>query len=292
MSSTFTDLTSDFRHVHVPVGPNIYIHTVIFEPETTPLEPAIPLVMVHGFGCGIPQFYKNYDHLHSSRRVYSIDLPGYARSTRVKFTDNPDENEAMFVKYLEKWRQAVGLEKVILLGHSFGGYLCSSYAIQHPDRVRHLILDDPWGLLSRTDQDVEKKFPTYVMLIAHIVSKFRPFDGVRMAGPAGEELVGGWGREVGGGEGKRGVAGRREKKKRSGLRVKGKSGVARIGEEMAEGVDSGRCDENGRCFLLMYMYVRSHLFSRAHTVLGYDRNINSSQEIANLHYKYDFCSNG
>jgi len=199
----YSDLTSEFQHVHVPVGPNTYIHTIVFEPETTPPEPAIPLVMVHGFGCGIPQFYKNYDHLHSSRRIYSIDLPGYARSTRVKFTDDPEENEKMFVDYLEKWRIAVGLEKVILLGHSFGGYLCSSYAIEYPERVRHLILDDPWGLLSRTEQNSEKKFPKYVMLIAHVVTKFRPFDGVRMAGPAGE----GEGLE----EGKRGVAGGKER---------------------------------------------------------------------------------
>ncbi len=142
--------------------------------------------MVHGFGCGIPQFYKNYDHLHSNRRLYSIDLPGYARSTRVQFTDDPEENENLFIKYLEQWRIAVGLDKFILLGHSFGGYLCCAYTMRHPECVRHLILDDPWGLLSKTEQSGGRKFPIYISLIAAVVTKFKPFDGVRMAGPAGE----------------------------------------------------------------------------------------------------------
>ena len=80
----------------------------------------------------------------------------------------------------------MGLEKFILLGHSFGGYLCASYAIQYPDRIRHLILDDPWGMVARTDEEKESKFPIYITALAAVITKFRPFDGVRMAGPAGK----------------------------------------------------------------------------------------------------------
>lgn len=185
-----SDVKSKFSHLHISVGPNVYIHTIVFEPETPPPHPAIPLVMIHGFGCGIPQYYKNYDHLHATRHLYSIDLPGYARSTRVKFTDDPEINEDMFVQYLEQWRIGVGLDQFILLGHSFGGYLSAAYAIRYPSHVRHLVLNDPWGLSTKMEETAREnahKFPLWINVIASVVTKFMPFSPMRIAGPAGSD---------------------------------------------------------------------------------------------------------
>ncbi len=49
-----------------------------------PLEEKTPLVMIHGFGAGLLQFYKNLDHLHADRRLLAFDLPGFGRSSRVR----------------------------------------------------------------------------------------------------------------------------------------------------------------------------------------------------------------
>ena len=189
-SPLLSALQSEYKDFHVPVGTNTFIHTVLFEPTTPPEEPATPLVMIHGFGCGIPQFYKNYDHLHATRHVYSLDLPGYGRSTRVQFTDNPQTNEDLFVEYLEKWREKVGLEKFILLGHSFGGFLSAAYAIKYPSRVRHLVLNDPWGMpVFREEMDSgRRRFPMWINIAVAVITKFNPFTPVRMAGPAGKRL--------------------------------------------------------------------------------------------------------
>lgn len=184
-----TAVSSEYKDFDVLVGPDTYIHTILFEPATPPPEPATPLVMIHGFGCGIPQYYKNYDHLHSTRQVYGLDLPGYGRSSRVEFTADPELNENLFVEYLEKWRVGVGLEKFILLGHSFGAFLSAAYTIKYTSHVRHLVLNDPWGLpvyLEEMESGRGRRFPIWITAVAMVVAKFNPFTPIRAAGPAGK----------------------------------------------------------------------------------------------------------
>ena len=90
--------------------------------------------MVHGFGCGLGAFYKNIDHLHSTRHLYAFDILGFGRSSRTPFSTDPEMIEEQYVESFENWRQAMGLERFILLGHSLGAYLCTAYAMKYPDR--------------------------------------------------------------------------------------------------------------------------------------------------------------
>lgn len=95
------------------------------------------------------------------------------------------EAEQQIVESLEEWRQQLNLEKFILLGHSFGGYLATSYAINHPERVKHLILADPWGF---TEKPV-KRLPLWVkvmMTVLYPLSYLNPLATVRAAGPMGK----------------------------------------------------------------------------------------------------------
>lgn len=40
------------------------------------------------------------------------------------------ETEAWFIDSFEEWRKAKNLSNFILLGHSFGGYVASKYALK------------------------------------------------------------------------------------------------------------------------------------------------------------------
>nr|BDV50099.1 MAG: hypothetical protein [Porcellio scaber clopovirus] len=83
--------------------------------------------------------------------------------------------EMEFIKCIEAWRRALNLKKFILVGHSFGGYLAASYAINYPENISHLVLADPWGF-------VEHK--PFITLFRNIIKlPFNPFFYVRLAGP-------------------------------------------------------------------------------------------------------------
>lgn len=54
--------------------------------------------------------------------------------------------EHFFLSSLESWREASGIDKMVLVGHSLGGYLASAYAVRYPHRVSGLILVSPAGI--------------------------------------------------------------------------------------------------------------------------------------------------
>ena len=110
--SVHIEITSKYTDHYVPINNDAVIRTLVMEADSAPLsgaEERIPLVMIHGFGAGLLQFYKNFDHLHANRRLLAFDLPGFGRSSRVHFPDNPAGAEDQFVDLIEKWREGMGV---------------------------------------------------------------------------------------------------------------------------------------------------------------------------------------
>lgn len=69
-----------------------------------------------------------------------------------------------------------------------GGFLATSYAIAHPDRVKHLILADPWGFPEKP-KDFGTKIPLWARTIAFVLQPMNPLFMVRAAGPFGQWVV-------------------------------------------------------------------------------------------------------
>jgi abhydrolase domain-containing protein 4/abhydrolase domain-containing protein 5 len=134
--------------------------------------------MVHGHGAGLGIFYRNYDALAEEFTIYALDLPGWGRSSRpAKDLPTPEAVRDWWVDALEQWREAVGLERFTLFGHSLGGFVATSYALTYPDRIDHLILSDVAGVTP----PVIWKDGVYFHLTPQRI--------VRLAGPFGPRLV-------------------------------------------------------------------------------------------------------
>lgn len=145
-----------------------------------------PLVMLHGFAAGVGFWCLNLDALSEKRPVYAIDLLGFGRSSRPTFSTDGDLAEEEMIKSLEEWRNKMNIDKMILLGHSFGGYLATSYTISYPERVKHLILADPWGF---TEKPPTFNPSPWLKAIAYPLSLFNPLSVLRAVGPVGPWLV-------------------------------------------------------------------------------------------------------
>jgi len=100
------------------------------------------LVVVHGGpGFSLESIRPDFTPLTSHRRVIYYDQRSNGRSSLI---DDPAKLAvSLHVADLEAIRRHFRLERMTLLGNSWGGLLISAYAAAHPDRVERMILDSP-----------------------------------------------------------------------------------------------------------------------------------------------------
>ncbi|XP_058475315.1 1-acylglycerol-3-phosphate O-acyltransferase ABHD5-like [Solea solea] len=188
-----------FSRQHVRISNDNYLWTVAFSTHPQPLSsshlqpnavaPRPPLVLLHGVGGGVGLWAQNLDSLSSSGPVYALDLLGFGRSSRPQFSRDAELAEEQFIAALEEWREKVGLEDMVLLGHNLGGYLAAAYTLKHPHRVKSLLLVEPWGFPARPENPNHNSIPVWIRAIGALMSPFNPLAGLRLAGPLGPTLV-------------------------------------------------------------------------------------------------------
>ena len=109
----------------------------------------VPVLLVHGMG-GDGHTWDRFAAalIRSGRRVIIPDLRGHGRSARTA-TYPFDEFGADLLRLCER----LELTTVDLVGHSLGGYACSWVAIERPELVRRLVLEEqPLPLRSGDEQ--------------------------------------------------------------------------------------------------------------------------------------------
>ncbi len=100
------------------------------------------LVLVHGLGSYMPAWSRNVEALAEHNRVVVIDLPGYGKSSKANY----DYSMRFFAKALRGVVRELDLKRVVLVGHSMGGQIAMTYALDYPGELEALVLTSPAGL--------------------------------------------------------------------------------------------------------------------------------------------------
>ena len=99
----------------------------------------VPLVLMHG-GLGLDHtYFRPYlDPLGEVAELVFYDHRGHGRSSVVDDWDGVDHGT--LVDDADALREHLGYERIVLLGHSYGGFLAQEYALRYPDRLAGLVL--------------------------------------------------------------------------------------------------------------------------------------------------------
>lgn len=130
------------------------------------------LLLLNG-GPGLPCDYLREAHscfADRGFRVVAFDQLGCGRSDRP--TDPRLWTIGRYVEEVETVRKSLGLGKVHLLGHSWGGWLAIEYALAYPDSLRSLVLSSTCADIPHLSQELDRLraalgTETYGMMLRH-----------------------------------------------------------------------------------------------------------------------------
>ncbi len=94
------------------------------------------LVLIHGAEADADMWAPYLEGLARGRRVLAPDLPGHGSSAS---PDDMDCSPPGVARWLAGLLDAEGVESTALLGHSFGGVVATSLALEIPERVDRLV---------------------------------------------------------------------------------------------------------------------------------------------------------
>jgi pimeloyl-ACP methyl ester carboxylesterase len=121
------------RSRRVPGSDGLFLHLLEWSDEGT------PLVLVHGFG-NEAHIWDDFAPLVAPHyRTVAVDLRGHGDS------DHDPERRYDYdfhVADLEAVTAALGIERLVLVGHSFGGRTSMLFAAKHPKRMAGLVIVD------------------------------------------------------------------------------------------------------------------------------------------------------
>jgi pimeloyl-ACP methyl ester carboxylesterase len=99
------------------------------------------LVLIHGLGAQLRNFtYALVEHLAADFHVICVDRPGCGYSARPSQVPATLPGQA---ETIAKLVQSLGLERPIIVGHSYGGAVALALALNHPGSVGGLALIAP-----------------------------------------------------------------------------------------------------------------------------------------------------
>jgi pimeloyl-ACP methyl ester carboxylesterase len=112
-------------------------HIIVSGPKDAP-----PLVLLHGYMATSAMWAPNIADLSKDYRVYAVDVMGQPSKS---IPTEPVRNAEDYAVWLAETLDALHLDRICLIGQSYGGWLALNFAIAAPERVQKLVLLSPGG---------------------------------------------------------------------------------------------------------------------------------------------------
>lgn len=129
------------------------LHTLEGEPRLRYLDQGSgprTLLLIHGLASNAGFWRENLPELSRHHRVVAVDLPGYGQSQK---SPGYAYDMRFFADAVDRLIQELRLEDVVVVGHSMGGQVAMTLALEHPDRVDALVLLAPAGVESFSETE-------------------------------------------------------------------------------------------------------------------------------------------
>lgn len=103
------------------------------------------VLILHGWGANINTILPIVNILKDKFRVHALDLPGFGQSSQPKEPIDSFQYAEVVKKYMEN----MGINKVTLIGHSFGGKLSIILGSKFPELIEKIVLINSAGLRTK-----------------------------------------------------------------------------------------------------------------------------------------------
>jgi len=94
------------------------------------------LLLIHGLGTNAKGWQRNIPELSKQYRVIALDLPGYGKSSKDHYPFSMSFHAGTAAGLLAE----LNIDQAVWVGHSMGGQIAMTAALEQPDRVEALVL--------------------------------------------------------------------------------------------------------------------------------------------------------
>ncbi len=162
LKSKYANKESEFMPIN-----EIQIH---FRDQGLPTD-SLPLVLIHGTAASLHTWEPWVAELKATKRIITFDLPAYGLTGP---NANHDYSQKAYFDMLDSLLIKLKINRCILGGNSLGGSVSWNYAIEHPEKIKKLILIDAGGYpLNATSVPIAFKL-AQVPILNNLLEKVTP----------------------------------------------------------------------------------------------------------------------